>query len=117
MFFEIIGFHNSLIMILFLFFSKNPNRQFFDFGIFRKRFLSPVVPKLNSHSSYEESVALDLDLMSQRNPSPNLSTVSSSFGPYFGNALTLGLCYTKATSFPRVGWCIKVLPKSRVTII
>ncbi len=73
------------------FFSKNPNWQFFDFGIFRKRLLSPVVLELNSHSSYEESVALDLDLMSQRNPSPNLAMVSSSFWPYFGNAPTLGL--------------------------
>jgi len=54
----------------FVFFPKNPNWQFFDFGILKKGFfLSLVVPKLNSDSTYEESVALDLDLANQRNPS------------------------------------------------
>jgi hypothetical protein len=37
-------------------------------NIKKKVFFSLVVPKLNSNSSYEESVALDLDLMNQRNP-------------------------------------------------
>lgn len=98
-------------MIFFLFFSKNPNRQFFDFGIFRKRFFESSCSKIEFPFQLWRKCGFKEG--HSQNASPNLATVSSSFGPYFGNVPTLGLCYTKATSFPRVGWCIKVFAQMK----